>query len=56
MPKVSVVVAAYNIARYLPYTIKSVLSQNYDDYEFIVLDDGSTYATADVVRRYGNRI
>jgi glycosyltransferase involved in cell wall biosynthesis len=56
MPKVSVVVAAYNMARYLPYTIESVLSQDYLDFEFIILDDGSTDATADVVRGYGDRV
>lgn len=56
MPKVSVVVAAYNMARYLPYTIDSVLSQDYQDFEFIVLDDGSTDTTADVIRSYGERI
>ena len=56
MPKVSVVVAAYNMARYLPYTIESVISQDYQDFEFIILDDGSTDTTAEVIRSYSDRI
>ncbi|MEO8457519.1 MAG: glycosyltransferase [Chloroflexota bacterium] len=56
MSKVSVVIAAYNMARYLPHTIESVLTQDYPDFDVIVLDDGSTDNTADVIRSYGDRI
>lgn len=51
-PPVSVVVTTYNYAAYLPQAIDSVLAQQYDEYEVIVVDDGSTDDTADVVRRY----
>jgi glycosyltransferase involved in cell wall biosynthesis len=55
-PKVSVVMASYNMARYLPAAIDSALSQDYPDFELVLLDDGSTDGTPDVVRRYGDRL
>lgn len=44
-PRVSVVVPAYDGARFLPATLASVLGQTFDDLELIVVDDGSTDAT-----------
>ncbi|MBD2345351.1 glycosyltransferase family 2 protein [Anabaena subtropica] len=45
MPKVSVVIPAYNSVAYLPETINSVLSQSFKDFEVLVINDGSTDAT-----------
>ena len=42
MPKVSVVIPAYNAMAYLPETIANVLEQTYTDFEVIVVNDGST--------------
>lgn len=50
--KVSVVIPAYNAAGYLPDCIDSVLAQTYRDTEVIVVDDGSTDGTADVLDGY----
>lgn len=50
MPKVSVIMPAYNRADILPRTIKSVLNQTFNDFELIIIDDGSTDNTGDVVR------
>ena len=55
-PKVSVVIPACNQAGYLTESIQSVLSQTYNDYEIIVVDDGSTDDTRAVVERMGGGI
>jgi hypothetical protein len=51
-PLVSAVVPTYNRARYLPEAIASVLAQTSEDLELIVVDDGSTDETAEVVRGF----
>jgi len=55
-PGISVVMPAYNYARFLPEAIDSALAQNYPNLEIIVVDDGSTDDTAQVVARYGSRV
>lgn len=56
---VSIIVPAYNVEEYIGQTIESVLNQDYTDFELIIIDDGSTDNTADVVNQYSkldNRI
>jgi glycosyltransferase involved in cell wall biosynthesis len=55
LPLVSVVVPTYNHARYLGEAIDSVLAQDYPNMELIVLDDGSTDDTREVLEGYGDR-
>jgi glycosyltransferase involved in cell wall biosynthesis len=55
MHLVSIVLPVYNQAHYLPTSLESVLAQTYPHYELIVVDDGSTDATADVLVDYQQR-
>src|SRR3989339_82914 len=50
-PKVSVIIAAHNHAHFLPDCLGSVKAQTYLDYEVIVIDNGSTDNTREVVER-----
>lgn len=54
--QVSIIVPAYNRAPFLTETIDSILDQDYPNVEIIVLDDGSTDNTQDVLKRYDGRI
>jgi glycosyltransferase involved in cell wall biosynthesis len=54
-PLISIVIPAYNAAPYLRQAIDSVLKQDYPHVELLVLDDGSTDDTRDILRGYGNR-
>jgi glycosyltransferase involved in cell wall biosynthesis len=51
-PLVSVVIATYNMAQYLPEAIDSVLAQTWKNLELIVVDDGSTDNTAEVMEPF----
>ncbi len=50
--KVSVVCCAYNVEKYIDDMIQSVLNQTYGDFEFILLDDGSTDSTPNIIKNY----
>lgn len=45
MPKISVLTTVYNGSKYLHETVESVLSQTFEDFEYIIVDDGSTDGT-----------
>ena len=55
-PKISVIIPSFNCARYLPEAIESVLAQTCRDHEIIVVNDGSTDNTDQVVAIYRDRI
>ncbi len=51
MPKISVVIPAYNAAKTIKETIQSVLNQTFTDLELIIINDGSQDATLEIVER-----
>ena len=53
-PLVSVNIAAYNADRFIALTLESVLRQTYKNLEVVIVDDGSTDRTAEIVREYAN--
>ncbi len=54
-PTVSVLMSTYNRSQALPYAIESILNQTYTDFEFIIVDDGSTDNTMEQLRFYAQK-
>lgn len=54
MIKFSLIMPAYNAEKYICEAIDSVISQTYDNWELIIVDDGSTDMTAEIIDRYQN--
>jgi len=52
-PKVSICIPTYNRKDYLKETINSILAQTYKDYEIVIVDDGSTDGTEDMIKNLG---
>lgn len=51
-PKVTVLMAVYNGENYLKLTIESILNQTFKDFEFVIVNDGSTDSTSDIIKSY----
>ena len=56
MPKVSVITAAYNHVSFIRQSVKSVQAQTFRDFEHIVVDDGSSDGTAEILESFGSQI
>lgn len=56
MPKVSVVLPAYNAALFIGQTIASITAQSFGDFEIIVVDDGSVDATSEIAAAQDSRV
>ena len=55
-PLVSIIIPAYNYARFLPFAVDSALNQSYSNVEVIVVNDGSKDETHEIAQSYGDRI
>ncbi len=56
VPLVSVIIPTYNSAHYIVEALESVFEQTFQDFEIIVIDDGSIDGTGEVLKKYGERI
>ena len=53
-PQISIVMSVYNCEKYLSFAIESILKQSFNDYEFIIVNDGSTDSTLSIINNYKN--
>tara|TARA_A100001011_G_C14320535_1_gene850375 strand:- start:6364 stop:7170 length:807 start_codon:yes stop_codon:yes gene_type:complete len=54
MPKVSVIMSVFNGGAYLEKSINSILNQTFEDFEFIIVNDGSTDRSLEVMKNYND--
>lgn len=55
MPLISVLMPVYNAQRYLPQAVESILHQSFGDFEFLILDDGSTDRSLAILQGYARQ-
>ena len=55
-PTVSIITAVFNGEKYLGQTIKSIINQTYKNFEYIMIDGGSTDGTLEIIKKYEDKI
>jgi glycosyltransferase involved in cell wall biosynthesis len=56
MPKVDIIIPAYNAARFLPAALESVMTQTFTDWRILLVDDGSTDHTSEIVSPFADHL
>lgn len=56
LPRISIVTPSLNQSKYISETIESILSQDYPDLEYVIVDGGSSDGTVEIIRRYESRL
>ena len=55
-PVISVITVCFNSADYIKQCIESVINQDFDDYEYVIIDGGSTDGTVDIIENYKDKL
>jgi len=55
LPKISVLMPVYNAQRYLAEAVESILNQTFTDFEFLIINDGSTDRSLDILQHYARQ-
>lgn len=55
MPKLDILMSVFNCENYLADTLASIQNQTFTDYRLVIIDDGSTDSTGDIIRRYASQ-
>lgn len=55
IPKISIIIPVYNVEAYIGYTIDSILNQTLNDIEIILIDDGSTDNSKEIIQDYSSK-
>ena len=56
LPLTSIITPVFNNEKYIEQVIKSVINQDYENIEFILLDDGSSDGSSDIIKKYENHV
>jgi glycosyltransferase involved in cell wall biosynthesis len=56
LPKISIITPSFNQSQFLDRTIQSVISQDYQNYEYIVIDGSSTDESVEIIKKYEDKI